>query len=265
MLLQSKKKKAGKSTSGSDTSDNDEDKHRDTLNLPHKRKDSSDNGSDTDGPGPAAGTNAAQRHGSRPHGSRRSSSNKDSPSAKKKYGGKSAADSTEATESSDDVTIKSECTNTEVGTNTIILVDSVSNTPRTRPKKTNGNNNCKDDNSLRVLASKLVDSSLARLSNFSLASQTSSQSSRSSARQSERGSRSSRDPKFSKTRLMQKLKMDFSELSDRELTDSECGSLQNSIRVKLAVGAAAGDYSVITEEQPSYVHKKKSADCCSVM
>lgn len=135
-----------------------------------------------------------------------------------------------------------------------------------------------------MIASKLVDSSLARLSNFSLASQTSSVSSRSSVKYSEwtnttprssQRTRSKEKTKFSKSRLMQGLsgKMDFNEMSDRELTDSDGGSLHSSIRIKYSVAPGSSkEYSVITEEQSSYqnqlpqTHQKKSTNsCCALM
>ena len=151
------------------------------------------------------------------------------------------------------------------------------NTSNGVSRKSNSNNNGKElsDNSLRVLANKFVDSSLARLSNFSLASQTSSISSRSSAKYSSNttprsSQRKSKDGKFSKSRLMQNLKMDFSELSDREMTDSDCGSLHNSLRIKFSTTGTGSnkEYSVITEEQTSQIHSpgaKKTTECCSVM
>ena len=258
-----------KTHSGSDTSDNDEDKHSSntvTLNLPHKRKDSG-NSSDNDGPPTSGGGGGNQNsvslscaHNS---GSSRtdtsSNNNSNSPCAKKKYGGSSRSYSADCAP--------------EGSINTANRM-SASSTHATDKGNSNGNNKDCDSNSLRVLANKFVDSSLARLSNFSLASQTSSISSRSSnkystnttPRSSQR--RSKEATKFSKAKLMQHLKMDLSELSDRELTDSDCGSLQNSLKIKIstATGGSVKEYSVIAEEQSQHVHtSKKTTDCCSVM
>lgn len=126
-----------------------------------------------------------------------------------------------------------------------------------------------------------MDSSLARLSNFSLASQASSLSSRSSAKYSDRNAATPRssqhswpnkegNSKFPANKVFDKLRMEFSELSDRELTDSDCSSLHSSLKIRLAVAATAGgskEYSVISEEQSSYTHSphKKTTECCSIM
>lgn len=301
--MQSKKKLIKhKAHSGSDTSDNDDDKHssreRDSipnittmLNLPHKRKDSG-NSSDNDGPSASGGGGGSNLGATSSHQtsqtSCKDSNSKNSPCAKKKYSGNtrsstSAAPNIQGTvisnhshnvalngSDSGDLATKSDGSYKPAATH-------ITDTSTSNSRKTNGNNNNKDgsDNSLRVLANKFVDSSLARLSNFSLASQTSSISSRSSVKYSTNttprsSQRNSKDGKFSKSRLMQNLKMDFNELSDREMTDSDCGSMHNSLRIKFAAAGTgtSKEYSVITEEQTSQLHSpgaKKTTECCSVM
>ncbi|XP_067931694.1 SNF-related serine/threonine-protein kinase-like isoform X3 [Watersipora subatra] len=262
-----KKLMRNKTQSGSDTSDNDEDsKHTpngSSLNLPHKRKDSG-NSSDNDGPPGSGCASGTHSHLSVSHvqgsSSKANTSGTSSPCAKKKYGGTSRSSSIDTPQGTDQGSKTTSATTNSCD-------------------KLNSNGNNKDcDNSLRVLTSKFVDSSLSRLSNFSLASLSSSISSRSSNKYSANttprsSQRRSKDAnKFSKTRLMQQLKMDFSELSDRELTDSDCGSLHNSLRVKISTCTAAGssvkEYSVITEEQgspPIHTASKKTTDCCSIM
>lgn len=286
LLFQHKKKLIkSKTQSGSDTSDNDEDKHRDssasniTFSLPHKRKDSG-NSSDNDGPpnsGGVGGVQASLGIGSFGHSTNVSSNGatgtSSSPCAKKKYGGssRSCIGHKDVVDSTNHVGAKSvadtaKCTNGQ-------LSDSCSG----QKSNCNGNNKDCDSSSLRVLANKFVDSSLARISNFSLASQTSSISSRSSTKYSANttprsSQRRSKDGnKFSKAKFMHHLRMDFSDLSDRELTDSDCSSLHNSLRLKISTATTASgkEYSVIAEEQASPVNPntavKKSTECCSVM
>jgi len=272
-----------KTQSGSDTSDNDEDKpYRESksptnsgcssLHLPHKRKDSSTS-SDNDGPSPATGASSgAVKCTSHPTTSTTSGNGggtqASSPQAKKKYSGGNTNTKDAALS---DVNNSSKTEGVKSSSTTI-----------NDPQKTNSNSNNKADcdmstaNSLKVLANKLVDSSLARLSNFSLASQSSSISSRSSVKYScnttpRSSQRRSKDGnKFSKSRLMKQLRMDFTDLSDRELTDSECSnSLQSSLRLKISTQLSPDYCSVIAEEQSPQLspphNKKKGPECCSIM
>lgn len=319
-----------RTTSGSDTSDNDEDKTKDSsvtkcslLSIPHKRKDSGGNSSDNDGPstggggrrsanasGATSGNSFSSRH------TKQTQSGKGSPCAKKKYGGTNRSGSsvsgasafignTSSTMSCSYEPSSTSSTMVTTGTNSSTPVDgrttvttTTAGSKRTTPESSeasyqtaselrrsnNGNNNNKEE-SLRVRTSKLVESSLARLSNFSLASQTSSISSKSSAKYSGGGDRSNMTPrssqhsrrsvednsKFSKAKLIKSLKKEMSELSGGELTDSDCGSLHSSIRLRMSAGVTGSnkEYSVITEEQSSYQqqqpNQKRLPECCNVM